>query len=282
MDKIAIVTDTASDISKEDLDKYGIKMLHYQIVYKDKVLKDQAEISSKEVLDGLIKEVPSTSLPSLDEMHDTFKTIQEEGYNKVIVIPLSSGLSGCFNAVNMVKDEYPELDTYVYDSRTISAAQGVLAIKAAKMAAEGCSVDEILKKIDEMRNNQHTLFIVDTLKYLLLGGRIGHVSAALGTILNLKPIITIGDDGKYTTVAKVRGLSKAINSFVEEVKKVTAEEGNYEIYFTHADGKSTEDKIIKGIQEIDSIQEISGESWISPVACVHCGPGYVGMLIQKV
>lgn len=281
MDKIAIMTDTASDIGIADIEKYDIKMLHYQIVYKDRILKDQVEISSKEVLDGLSEEVPTTSLPALDEIHDTFKEIQEEGYNKVIVIPLSSGLSGCYNAINMVKDEYPELDTHVYDSRTISAAQGVLAIKAAKMAKEGYSVEEILKKIDEMRNSQHTLFIVDTLKYLLLGGRIGHVSAALGTILNLKPIITIGDDGKYTTVAKVRGLNKAINNFIEEVKKVTADEGDYEIYFTHADGKATEDKIIRSIKEIDSIKGISGESWISPVACVHCGPGYVGMLIQR-
>ena len=282
MRKIAIVTDTASDISIEDAKKYDIKILHYQIVYKDKTYKDQLEITAKEVIDTLEEEVPTTSLPSLDEMHEIFDELVKEGYKEALVIPLSSGLSGCFNAINMVKDDYEELNTVVYDSRTISAAQAVLAIKAAEMADAGCEMKEIISELDRMRENQNTLFIVDTLKYLLLGGRIGHVSAAVGKLLNLKPIITIGDDGKYETVAKVRGRTKAITHFVNKVQELLNDGKEYKLYFSHAAGEEIKDKIIALIKEVKPEVKIEGECWISPVACVHCGPGYVGMLIQRI
>ena len=197
MRKIAIVTDTASDISSADLEKFDIKALHYQIVYKEKTYKDQLEISPKEVLDQLEVEVPTTSLPSLEEVHQLFEALIEEGYKEVLVVTLSSGLSGCFNAINMVKDEFEQLKTTVYDSRTISAAQAVLVYRAAELADKGASMEVIVQELDRMRQNQKTMFIVDTLKYLEIGGRIGHVSATIGKLLNLKPLITIGDDGQY-------------------------------------------------------------------------------------
>lgn len=282
MRKIAIITDTASDLSVIDIEKYNIKMLHYQIVYRDHIYKDQLEINSKQVLDQLEKEIPSTSLPSLEEIHRVFNEILEEGYKEVIVIPISSGLSGCFNAVSMVKDEYEGLKTIVFDSRTLSAPQGVLAVEAAKLADKGASLEEIVKHLEEVRSNQHTMFIVDTLKYLVHGGRIGHVSATIGNLLNLKPIITIGDDGKYETVAKMRGRTKAIHYFAEEVSKILESGGSYKIYFSHADGEEIKTAIIKEIKEKYPNISIEGDSWISPVACVHCGPGYVGMLVQKI
>lgn len=282
MRKIAIITDTASDLSLAEIEKYNIKMLHYQIVYKEHTYKDQLEIHSKEVLDQLDTEIPSTSLPSLDEMHEVFEEVQKEGYEAAIVIPLSSGLSGCFNAVNMVKEEFPNVKTVVFDSKTISAPQGFLAIQAALMADEGRSVEEIIKALEAIRAKQYTFFIVDTLKYLVHGGRIGHVSATVGKLLNLKPIITIGDDGKYDTIAKVRGRAKAIRYIAEEASKVLSSGHIYKIYFSHADGEEIKNEIIKEIQSLHPDVQIEGDTWISPVACVHCGPGYVGMLIQEV
>ena len=282
MRKIAIITDTASDLELVDIEKYNIKMLHYQIIYKERTYKDQLEIHSKEVLDHLEHEIPSTSLPSLEEMHSVFKEVIEEGYKEVLVIPISSGLSGCFNAVNMIKEEYTELKTIVFDSKALSAAQAVLVIKAAQLADEGYSLEEIVKELEVMRSNQKTFFIVDTLEYLVHGGRIGRVSAAVGNLLNLKPIIRIGDDGKYETVAKIRGRAKAIHYFVEEVEKILSSGEKYKIYFSHAKGEEIKERIIKEIKETYPNISIEGDTWISPVACVHCGPGYVGMLIQKV
>lgn len=282
MRKIAIITDTASDLSLAEIEQYNIKMFHYQIVYKEHTYKDQLEIHSKEVLDHLDIEIPSTSLPSLEEMHQVFEEVEKEGYEAALVVPLSSGLSGCFNAVNMVKDEFPHLNIRVFDSKTISAPQGVLAKYAASLADEGHSMEEIVAALEEKRGKQHTFFIVDTLKYLLHGGRIGHVSATVGTLLNLKPIITIGDGGKYETVAKVRGKAKAIRYFAEEGCKILSQGKKYEVYFSHADGEETKNEIIKLLKQAYPKISVKGDTWISPVACVHCGPGYVGMLIQEI
>ena len=282
MRKIAIITDTASDLSLEEIKQYNIKMLHYQIVYKERTYKDQLEIHSKEVLEHLETEIPSTSLPSLEEMHQIFEEVEKEGYEAALVIPLSSGLSGCFNAVNMVKDDFTHLNIVVFDSTTISAPQGVLAKYAATLADEGWSMEAIIKALEEKRAKQHTFFIVDTLKYLVHGGRIGHVSATVGKLLNLKPIITIGDDGKYETVAKVRGRAKAIRYFAEEASKILSSGKKYKIYFSHADGEVIKDEIVKILKEMHPEISVEGDTWISPVACVHCGPGYVGMLIQEI
>ena len=282
MRKIAVITDTASDLSLDEIKQYNIKMLHYQIVYKEHTYKDQLEIHSKEVLDHLETEIPSTSLPSLEEMHQVFQEIINEGYEEAIVIPISSGLSGSFNAINMVKDEFPQLKVSVFDSRTLSAPQGVLAKVAATLADEGKNAEEIIKALEDKRAKQHTFFIVDTLKYLVHGGRIGHVSAAVGKLLNLKPIITIGDDGQYETIAKVRGRAKAIRYFAEEAAKILSNGKNYELYFSHADGEKIKEEILKEIQSLVPQVKVEGDTWISPVACVHCGPGYVGMLIQEI
>lgn len=282
MRKIAIITDTASDLSFEEIEQYNIKMLHYQIVYKERTYKDQLEIHSKEVLEHLETEIPSTSLPSLEEMHQIFAEVEKEGYEAALVVPLSSGLSGCFNAVNMVKDDFTNLNIVVFDSTTISAPQGVLAKYAATLADEGWSMEAIIKALEEKRAKQHTFFIVDTLKYLVHGGRIGHVSATVGKLLNLKPIITIGDDGKYETVAKVRGRAKAIRYFAEEASKILSSGKKYKIYFSHADGEVIKDEIVKILKEMHPEISVEGDTWISPVACVHCGPGYVGMLIQEI
>lgn len=282
MRKIAIITDTASDLSISEAEKYNIKMLHYQIVYKERIYKDQLEIHPKEVLDNLEKEIPSTSLPSLEEMHQVFEEIINEGYEGALVIPLSSGLSGCYNAINMVKEAFKDkLEIAIYDSKTISAPQGVLAKKAATFADGNMSMEEIISALDKVRSKQHTFFIVDTLKYLLHGGRIGHVSATVGTLLNLKPIITIGDDGKYETMAKVRGRAKAIKYFAMEASKILSSGRQYKIYFSHANGEEIKAEIVKELQKLHANICIEGDTWISPVACVHCGPGYVGMLIQE-
>ncbi len=283
MREIAIITDTASDISIMDAKTYEVKMLHYQIVYKDRTYKDQLEISSKEVINRLDEEVPTTSLPALEEVHSTIKALIGQGYKKAIVITLSSGLSGCYNAINMVSQEYKEeIDIHVYDSLTISVAQRFLVLEAAKAADRGLKVEEIVTMLDKLRANQNTLFIVDTLKYLISGGRIGHVSGAIGTLLNLKPIITIGDDGKYDTLAKVRGRNKAIHYFADMVDEKLSDGESYKLYFSHADGEEIQEKIIALIKEKRPNVKVDGEAWISPVACVHCGPGYVGLLIQKI
>ncbi|MHC1749775.1 MAG: DegV family protein [Cellulosilyticaceae bacterium] len=280
MPKIAIVTDSASDLPEEVLKKYSIKMLHFQIIYKQANYKDRLEITSKEVLENIDVEVPTTSLPSLDEIHEVFKGIKEEGYTHVIAITISSGLSGCYNAISLVKEDYPELTTYVYDSKTLSIAEAVLVEKAAQLAMEGVELPMIIDELDQVRAKQHTFFIVDTLKYLVAGGRIGHVSAVLGNILNLKPIITVGSDGKYVSHANARGRSKALNTIIKAAKSLINEK-KCDVYLIHGDGEKARDDLYEALKNEGHLKKIERWGFISPVACVHTGPGFVGILLQE-
>ncbi len=282
MSKIALVTDTGSDFGAREAEELDLKLLHFQIEYKDKTYLDQVDITSQEVLDRLAEEMPTTSLPRMTEIQETFDSLREEGYKDVLVIMISSGLSGAFNTVRMIASEYTDMNIKVFDSRTLSAAEGVLVEKARELIDAGLEIDEIIVKLEEMRANQTTSFIVDTLDYLIKGGRIGRVSGSVGKLLNLKPVITVSDDGKYETIAKMRGKQKAIHFFADEASKVMQPGNKYELSFSHADAKDTLDTIIEEIKARVGEVTIKSTRMITPVACVHCGPGYAGMLIQKV
>lgn len=281
MRKIALITDSASDLPKEVQEQYDVFMLHFQIVYEDATYKDQVEITSKEVLADIENRRPTTSLPALEEIHETFQAIKDKGYEKVIGITLSSGLSGCYNAVKMVADEYPELESHIYDSKTISLGETCLVQKAAELIEAGCeNLDEIVSALDETRKGQHIFFMVDTLKYLVAGGRIGRVSGMLGGVLNLKPIITVADDGVYATHSKVRGTQKALTKVVEEAKKIL-DEKKCKVYMIHGDGEEGTRHIYDLLKNETNSETIDMYDWISPVACVHTGPGFIGLLLQE-
>ncbi|MGL4736730.1 MAG: DegV family protein [Cellulosilyticaceae bacterium] len=282
MKKIALITDSASDLPQEVQEKYDVFMLHFQIVYPDMTYKDQVEITSKEVLAAIEEKRPTTSLPALEEIHQTFEQIKAQGYEKVLAITISSGLSGCHNAVQMVADEYSDLSSHIYDSRTISLGETCLVQKAGELIEAGYEdLEEIVKVLDGVRSRQHIFFMVDTLKYLVAGGRIGRVSGMLGGVLNLKPIITVADDGVYVTQSKVRGTQKALAKVVEEAKGIL-DVHKCKVYMIHGDGEKGTKHIYDLLKEESNIEEIGMYDWISPVACVHTGPGFIGLLLQEV
>lgn len=281
MKKIALMTDSASDFPKELARKYNIKMLYFDIIYKDSTYKDQLEISSKEVLATIDEKEPTTSLPSLEQMHQRFQELKEEGYEEVIAITMSTGLSGCYNALCMVAKEYPEIKSYIYDSKTLSICELSLVELAAEMIEKGHSVEEIATALEKRRAKQHTFFIVGTLKYLIRGGRIGYVSGTIGELLNLKPVITIGEDGFYHTYKKVRGKSKALNVFIEETKKLLMQT-KCKIYMIHGDGEEDMETIYDKLKGEANLSMIKKFDWISPVACVHAGPGFLAILVEEI
>ncbi|MGL4343992.1 MAG: DegV family protein [Cellulosilyticaceae bacterium] len=280
MAKIALITDSASDLPQALQQKYNVFMLHFQIVYPEKTYKDQLEITSKEVLADIESRTPTTSLPALEEIHQTFEKLKEQGYTHVIAVTLSSGLSGCYQAVKMVADEYPEIESYIYDSKTISLGETCLVQKAGELIALGYEAKAIITELDVVRSKQHIFFMVDTLKYLVAGGRIGRVSGMLGGVLNLKPIIKVADDGVYVTHAKVRGTQKALAKVVEEAKSIL-KDNRCRVYLIHGDGEEGTRYIYNMLKDEQDIQEIEMYDWISPVACVHTGPGFIGMLLQE-
>src|SRR5690554_5035461 len=214
-EKIAIVTDSTCDIPTEVIEEYGIHVLPLRIVYERGEFRDNVEISAEEVYDSLAQEVPSTSLPSPEDILTLFEQLKSDGFTHVLAIHLSSGLSGTSQLVRTLAAQVKGMVVEVVDSRSISMGLGCAVLEAAKKLQENASFEGIKSHVERTLANIKVFFVLSTLEYLKKGGRIGKVAGTLGQILNMKPIITVNPEGVYETLAKVRGRKQSLEKLFE-------------------------------------------------------------------
>ncbi|ADL50121.1 DegV family protein [Clostridium cellulovorans] len=270
MEKIAIITDSTCDLPKAEIDKYNIKVARLKVKYSDREYTDGIDITPEEIYARLDKEIPTTSTPTLGEIDNLFKEVIAENYTHAIVIPISSGLSGTMNNFRLVADGYDEIETFVFDSRALSRAVGFLLTKVGDMIAEGKSFKEITSEIPKLRENMELYFTVDSLEHLIKGGRIGRISGSLGQLLNLKPIVSMDEEGKYYTVDKVRGSKQAFNKLVnfglEQLNNHKCR-----IMVMHANVPESAQKLYDAFKDHPNLTSIELGT-LSAVAGVHSGP----------
>ncbi|MBE6067646.1 MAG: DegV family protein [Clostridium lundense] len=279
MEKIALITDTAADLHEDIIKKYNIEILPFRIIYRDREYKDKLEITPQEVYDNFKIEVPTSSLPSMQDTEDLLTKLENEGYTHAIIITLSSGLSGIYNSVKLVSENHPNLNIHVYDSCSISMGEGILAQKCGEMIAQGMSFADIVNEIPRIRDKVHLFFVVGTLEYLKRGGRIGKVSGTIAELLNIKPIIGVDkNDGKYYTYDKVRGRKQSLNRLLELARE-TLDKKKCKLYIMHGDALEESKKVYDIISTHENVVEGFFGGQISPVAGVHSGPGLVGLIL---
>lgn len=279
MVKIALVTDSTSDLDKETIDKYNIKVLPLRIVYKDREYIDRVNITPKEVYDSLGKEVPHTSLPSMQDIENLFTKLEKEDYTNVICVSISSGLSGTYNTLKLVSENHPKLNITVFDSKALTLGAGAIIIKCAELMNEGKTYEQIVELLPKIQENISVFYVVDTLKYLIKGGRIGKVSGTVGELLNIKPIISIDSHGIYYTHSKVRGKKKAVNKLVEITEEIIAT-CKSRVWIMHGAAEEEAKKLYEIFKSNSKVSYL-GFGDISPVAGVHTGPGLLGIVIMK-
>lgn len=280
-EKIAILTDSCSDVPKEELEKYNIFMIPLKVIYKDREYYDGINITPQEVYEKMPGEIPSTSLPGGEKVSETFDKIREEGYTHVICTTLSTGLSGTNNLIRLISSEYEDLEISVIDTKNIALGAGFHAIVAAKYVKQGLDYKTIVEKIQENIVNSKIYFVVETLEYLQKGGRIGLVTSVLGTALNLKPIISCNDEGIYYTVTKTRGRLKSIEKVIDLALKFVGDSDKYTIAICHGNAEETALEVKKVMEEKASKFEEIYCGQISPCLGVHTGPGLIGIGIIK-
>jgi DegV family protein with EDD domain len=281
MEKIALITDSASDISIELLEKNNIKMLPFKIIYSDCEFQDRIEISPQMMYDRLKVEIPTTSLPSIEKITSVFKETVSEGCTHAIIITISAAFSGTYNAVRLVSEEFPELKTFIFDSKTLTMAQGVMVLKTAKLIKEGKSFGEITEILPSYREKIDLFFTIDTLEYLQKGGRIGKVAGTVAEFLNIKPIITVADDGTYRTAAKARGSKQSVSKLID-IFKTYLEKGKYKAWILDGNGKDKVQNLYKSIKDLPNVVECTIAGTIGPALGVNTGPGLVGLAIERV
>lgn len=210
--KTAILTDSAANLTKEQINDYpNLFVLPLGIVIDGKMYRDQVDIDSEQVYAQLDSHVITTSLPGTDTMLDILKQIKSEGYEHVILINVSSGLSGTYNAFRLAIEGYEGLTFTHIDSLTLGAGQGFMVIRALEWLEKGLQPDVIANKLTHLRfEDSLAIYTINTLKYLKRGGRIGKVEGTIGDILHVKPIITVNNQGVYITLAKSLGMNRSL------------------------------------------------------------------------
>ncbi|WP_234120796.1 DegV family protein [Clostridium hydrogenum] len=279
--EFAILVDSACDVPEEYVEKYPIYVLPLRINYKGQSYRDRIDITPEEIYKKLSIEIPTTSLPEYADVEEVFNKIIADGYNKVISISISSKLSGTFNLIRLVSEDFKAkgIQTYLFDTKNIAIASGMYAISTANHLAEGKSYEETTQLLESEYGNSKVFFCIETLEYLRKGGRIGRVASMLGSALGIKPIITCDEEGTYIIAGKERGTKRCIKKVIELVTQFASLGKKAEIALM-CSGERTELPDIKAkLEELipDCIVKIRGQ--ISPVLGVHVGPGLIGIAV---
>lgn len=281
MEKIALITDSGCDLTNEQLKEYNINFLPFRIIYKDKDYADRIEISPDYVYDNLINEIPTTSLPSIQVMEDTIMSLINDGYTHILAITISSNLSGTYNSLRLICENHPEIKTYIFDTKILSVPQGIIVSECAKMINRGDSFNDIIATLPSLRDDVRAFYTLDTLDYLRKGGRIGKVSGAIGEVLNLKPIISVNDDGVYYSHSKTRGKKQAISKMRTLLLEEFLSKGKFNVWVLEGGNKSESQDFFNSLKDNENIVNLSIAT-IGPALGVHTGPGLIGFAVQKV
>ena len=278
-EKIGIITDSTCDIPQELIDELGISVVPLRVMYKTREFRDGIDITAEEIYANMDKEVPTTSLPSMHDMEKTLSAMKEQGYTHVLMIHLSSRLSGTYQMIESAAQRINDLTVKVFDSRSVSMGLGYIVIEAARAVKANMSFDNVCRLVGSLGERLHVYFVVGTLEYLKRGGRIGKVSATIGEFLNIKPIITISTEGILMTYAKVRGHKQALDRLVGIAKGHLATAAN-QIAVCYGGAQEEGAYVIKQIGQLANVKELI-TSTLSPVLGVHSGPGTVGFAVLQ-
>ena len=216
-EKIALLTDSTADLTPAMREGKPIYVVPLKIRCDDGEFSDGVDIFAQDVYDRLHRgELPRTSLPEGGVLSDTLDQIRADGYEKVIAVMLSGGLSGTCNLVRVQAEQRDDLDIAVFDSRSGSLGIGIIVLQLWEEIQAGTGWDKLIhERVPHLVDNTFPFFSVDTLEYLRRGGRIGRITALAGTMLSIKPIITFSEDGQLQSIAKVRGRKQVQDKIVE-------------------------------------------------------------------
>ncbi|MBU3827816.1 MAG: DegV family protein [Candidatus Lactobacillus pullistercoris] len=218
--KIALVTDSTSVLTEKEAKDNNVIVMPIPVIIGDKEYLEGVNITSEELFETQRQGAafPKTSQPSMGKMIELYNKLHDEGYEAIIDITLSSGISGYNQTLKNIAHNNPEYNLHPYDSKMTVKLQGYLVLAAAKMIKNGLTPEQIIKHLDEIRDTIDELFVVDDLKNLSRGGRLSNASAFIGTMLHIKPLLTF-KDGKIVAFDKIRSMKRAVN----KIESITLE-----------------------------------------------------------
>ncbi len=278
--KTAVITDSGCNLTNEYISKTeNLFVVPLGITIDDKHYRDQVDISSSEVYEQIDKSHIKSSLPSIGDITKQIEEVVAKGYDSIFFITISSGLSGTYNAVRLAVEDM-DYDITLYDTKTLSMAQGLLVQEAVKQIADGKTPKEAIEVLEDIRYKKLlAVYTIDTLKYLRAGGRIGKVEGTIGDILKIKPIITVNDDGVYETIEKARGNRRALSKTIDVLtKRYENKEMKIVVHYGNEYDKAV--MLLERLKERLNVVESSIVE-LTPVLGIHTGPGLIAVIAQE-
>lgn len=277
MANIAILTCSNAGLDYLDYPK-DIEILRSVIHFgSDETFDDFVEMDAKTFYERISKDpddIPKTSYVSPGRMIEIFEALENKGYDEAIVITISSKLSGLFEAVKRVGSEM-KMKVTAFDSKTLAYGEAYMVLEAHRMAKKGASTKEIIDHLEKIRDNNKVFFAVDTLLYLVKNGRLSKLQGTLGTMLQMKPLLSIDDEGKVTTLEKIRTIHKAHQRVVEKYVEETKDK-NVLTFISHAHADEYVDWFKNQVKLVFPEREVV-VAYLTPVVGAHTGPKALGL-----
>ncbi|WP_419944041.1 DegV family protein [Candidatus Poriferisodalis sp.] len=271
---VHIITDSSCDLSDDAVDELGVTIVPLEIRFGTEAFVDRVELSTADFWERCQSDpdLPSTAAPAPGAFAQAYQRAADAGASEVVVITLSSDLSATIEAAQQAAGAHTELACHVVDSRSVSAGLGLIVIAAAELAAGGASGSEIVDFVQAAAPRVRIHAALDTLENLRKGGRIGAAQSLLGSVLSIKPLITV-TDGRVEPAGKQRTRTRALAHLVG---LVSSESENIErLAVMHADCSDVDDFVARIAPLTDAEPEVM---MIGPVVGAHTGAGTIGVV----
>ncbi|HSH61188.1 MAG TPA: DegV family protein [Acidimicrobiales bacterium] len=218
---IRIVTDSACDLPPEMAERHGIEIVPLTVRFGDEELVDRRDLTPAQFWDRLSRSevLPETAAPAPGAFEAAYRKAADDGCEGVVCITISAGLSATYEAAQLAAQAVADsIPVQVVDSRAVALAQGLMSVRAAERAAEGGSIDDVVREVQDLVGRSRTFAALDTLENLKKGGRIGGAQAFVGSMLSIKPVIQVSE-GKVAPESRQRTRAKALRYLAEKVRQ---------------------------------------------------------------
>lgn len=282
MDSFKIITDTTADLPKEYIKEHNLGMMNIGYIIDEVTYGKDNELDWKEFY-RIMREgkMPSTSQINPEEAKEGFEEAIKECKN-ILYLAFSSGLSGSYNNVRLaaeeVMEEHPDVTIKVIDSLCASLGEGLFVHKAVCMKEAGSTMEETAQWLEEHVQNFVHVFTVDDLNHLYRGGRVSKTAAVLGTMVSIKPVLRVNEEGRLIPFAKVRGRKKSLFSLIDymEEKMGSFRDQNDIVFVSHGDALEDAEFVCEEIKKRFGIEKFLIHN-IGPTIGAHAGPGTIAL-----
>ncbi|MBS1248876.1 MAG: DegV domain-containing protein [Chloroflexi bacterium] len=273
-----ILTDKAANFTFEEEKAFDLNVAPLYIQFPEGEM-DSAQLSPDslyERLKAMKPKIPTTAQPSSGIFKEMYEKLAESG-EKILSIHLSEGLSGTIQSARLGAEQALGADVTVFDSMTLSGGQRFQAMAASLAAKADWAMEAILERLHDIRDKVEVVYALDTLEYLAHGGRIGRVQSLLSSVLNIKPVIHVDkEDGKYSTLGKVRTLRRSIAMMTDHIEGLYTRETPLWITVLHGQLGEDAERLAAALKERLNVERLEILR-VTPILGVHTGPGIVGL-----